>query len=254
MSRNLSLFAACALAVVFCLPVRGQDSPSLGDLARQAQAQKDKTNKPPAKVFTNDDLFPGSGPVSSAPVAAPERVAQPAAPAKSIAAAAPGKPTEAATPAKPIEAVAPRKPTPAVAPGKPEEAASPSSFSSVPAADQLQRMQSVLDQLDTLDRATLAKSVLQGVDNDFPGRSQWEEKLFTTKQDFVAQGRGLMKKAQQLEASARNVPDIQNPNDPRAQNLSNQLQQLVQEGAGISKAFQAVAMEGRDLAGQSAPH
>ena len=42
---------------------RGQDSPSLGDLARQAQ--KDKANKPPAKVITNDDVASGSGDISS---------------------------------------------------------------------------------------------------------------------------------------------------------------------------------------------
>ena len=40
-------------------------SPSLGDLARQAQKDKDKTKKPTAKVLTNDDLPSGSGGASS---------------------------------------------------------------------------------------------------------------------------------------------------------------------------------------------
>ena len=46
MARNLNLIAACALALVTCAPARAQDSPatspSLGDLARQAQKDKDK--------------------------------------------------------------------------------------------------------------------------------------------------------------------------------------------------------------------
>ena len=51
------LIAACAFALVFSMPGPGQDSPSLGDLARQAQ--KDKANNAaPKKVFTNDDLHP----------------------------------------------------------------------------------------------------------------------------------------------------------------------------------------------------
>lgn len=205
MSWNLNLFATCALALVFCLPGRGQDSPSLGDLARQAQ--KDKGNAPATKVFTNDDLPSSSGP--SGPGAGLGRIVQPA------------------------------------TPGKPATAASPS--------DELGRMESVLNELDAMDRPTLAKTVLQGVDTDFPGRSKWEEKLFTTKQIFVTQGRNLLKRAQQLEASAKNVQDIQNPNDPRAKDLSNRLQQLVQDGAGLTGAFQAVVTEGRNLASQSSP-
>ena len=65
MPRSLHLFAACALALIFCLPGHGQDSPSLGDLARQAQ--KDKSNAPAKKVFTNDDLPSSSGLGSSGP-------------------------------------------------------------------------------------------------------------------------------------------------------------------------------------------
>src|ERR1700730_942561 len=53
MPRFLNLIAACALALVFGVTGRGQDSPSLGDVARQAQ--KDKAKKAPAKVITNDD-------------------------------------------------------------------------------------------------------------------------------------------------------------------------------------------------------
>lgn len=66
MLRTLGVISACALALVFCATGRSQDSsPSLGDLARQAQ--KDKANKPAPKVITNDDMSGGSGSISSAP-------------------------------------------------------------------------------------------------------------------------------------------------------------------------------------------
>lgn len=52
------------MALVFSLFAHSQDSPSLGDVARQAQ--KDKANKPAAKVITNDDMPSGSGSISSA--------------------------------------------------------------------------------------------------------------------------------------------------------------------------------------------
>jgi len=66
MLRNRNLIAACAFALAFCALGLAQDAPtqSLGDLARQAQ--KDKANKPPAKVITNDDVSSGSGGLSSA--------------------------------------------------------------------------------------------------------------------------------------------------------------------------------------------
>ena len=219
MPRQLHLFAASAFALLFCLPGRSQDSPSLGDVARQAQAQKDKdkdkdkTSPPAKKVFTNDD-FPSSGSGSSGSAPGLGRVVQPGQPGT---------------------------------PGKPGAAAAPAS-----ASDQLERMESLLNQLDSLDRTTLAKNVLEGNDTDFPGRAKWVEELFTAKQVFVAQGRDIMKKANQLQASAKGVQDMQNPNDPRAKDLSNRLQQLMQEASRAGAAFQAVIAKGKDLAGQSA--
>ncbi len=68
MRPSLSLFAAVSLALVFSFPAHGQDSPSLGDLARQAQKDKDKekANKASAKVFTNDDMPSSSGGAAAA--------------------------------------------------------------------------------------------------------------------------------------------------------------------------------------------
>ncbi len=78
MARNLCLFAACALAFFVCSPIRSQDSPSLGDVARRAQKDKDKANKPPAKVITNDDMpSKAGGSTTASGAAAPEGGAQP---------------------------------------------------------------------------------------------------------------------------------------------------------------------------------
>jgi len=191
------------LAPVICAPGRGQDSPSLGDVARKAQ--KDKANKPPAKVITNDDMPSSSGGISPALAGPPEPAAQPGTAGKSDAAAQ-----------------------------------SP--------AETLGKLQSVLEQLDSLDRATLVNNVLEGNTSNFPGRAQWEEKLFTAKQAFVSQSRDVLQKARQLEASAEGMKDVQDPNDPRAKKISARLQQLEQESTQASAAFQAVIAEGKDLA------
>ena len=58
MSHRLILLTGFAVALTLCAPLRGQDSPSLGDLARQAR--KDKSDSASKKVFTNDDL-PSTG-------------------------------------------------------------------------------------------------------------------------------------------------------------------------------------------------
>jgi hypothetical protein len=237
MPRNLRLFGACVLVFVvsFCLPVRGQDSPSpapapppsLGDVARQAQAQKDKDktkdkNNPPAKkVFTNDDFPSSSGSGSSSTNPGAARVVLPGG-------------------------------QPAAQPGAPDKAAAAAPAANP--ADQLQRMASLLGQLDSLDRATLARNVLQGNEANFPGRSAWEEKLFAAKQLFVAQEREILTKANQFAAASNGIPDMQNSSDPRAKALSDQLDRLMQEAQQSSAAFQAVVAEGKDLAGQSAAH
>jgi hypothetical protein len=205
MSRSLCLLAACAVALVIGVPGHAQDSPSLGDLARQAQ--KDKANAPAKKVITNEDLPSGSGSSASGLGTGVGRIAQPP---------APGKPSTEAPP-----------------------------------TEQLAHLESLLNQLDYMDRATLARNVLQGSTADFPARSKWEEKLFEAKQAFVAQGRDLIKSALQIEATAKTLQDTKDPNDPRVKDLTNRLQQLVQDGVRIGGTFQGVVEEGKDLAGLS---
>jgi hypothetical protein len=153
MLRNLGFLPASVLVLFFCLPGHGQDSPSLGDLARQLQ--KEKGNTPGTKTITNDDIPSASAPSSSA-----------------------------------IGEVSNSR-----VPGKPGPSANPS--------EELARIESMLSKIDSLDRATLAKAVLEGVDSNFPGRSQWEQKMYAAKLVYVAQGRELMQKAKQLQASAQ---------------------------------------------------
>ena len=206
MPRSLSLIATCALALIFCSPGRGQDSPSLGDLARKAQ--KDKANKPPAKVITNDDMPSGSGGNSSALGGGLGRVVQPGSASKT------------------------------------NEFQSP--------AENLEKLQSVVDQLDSLDRAALVSNALGGNLSDFPGRARWEEKLVAAKQTFVSQIRAQLQKARQLVAEAEGMKGVQDPNDPRVKRMSLKVQQLAEESVQYSAAFQAVIMEGKDLAAQPA--
>jgi hypothetical protein len=211
MPRSLSFISACLFAIVFCAPGHAQDSPSLGDLARQAQ--KNKANAPAKKVLTNDDLSSGS---SSGAVLAPSGLGAIAAPA---APAAVGKPT---------------------APTSPEQAAG--------------QLEALINKIDALDRTELVKGALQGVDTDFPGRSEWEQKLASAKQIYVARGRELLQRAEQLQATAEALKGIQDPNDRRVKDLTNRMQGLVQDGKNLDAAFQVVILEGRDLAGQALGH
>ena len=212
MPRSLTLIAACALALVTFASARAQDSPSsspsLGDLARQAQ--KDKANKPAAKVVTNDDISSGSAGIYSALGAGAGRTAQPGAAGKSDAVQSP------------------------------EEA--------------FERLESMLDQLDTMDRATLVSNVLEGNASNFPGRAKWEQKLFAAKQNFVSQSRDAAQKARQLEASVEGMKNAQDPNDPRVKIMAAKLQQLMQESQQASALFQAVIAEGKDLAALPVAH
>jgi hypothetical protein len=59
MLRRLILLTGFVAALNLCTTVRGQDSPSLGDVARQLR--KDKGDAAAKKVITNDDLPANAG-------------------------------------------------------------------------------------------------------------------------------------------------------------------------------------------------
>jgi len=214
MARNLTLIAACALAMFTFASARAQDSPanspSLGDLARQAQKDKNKTNKPTAKVLTNDDLPSGSGSASATLGRGLGQTAQ------------------------------------VTSGGKPGADPSP--------AEKIAILEAVVDRVEGLDRATLVRNVLNSNDIDFPGRAKWEERLFAAKQVYVAQARDLIQKARQILASADSLKGNQDPSDPRVKEMSARLQALTREAVQTDSAFHAIMIEGRDLASQAAAH
>jgi hypothetical protein len=212
MGRKLILITVCALALTFCSTGHTQDAPSLGDLARQAQ--KNKAGAPAKKVFTNDDF-------ASAPAAGPS-VDSGLAASGSTLPAAPGAPAAA---------------------GKSNEPPT--------ALQAMDRMEGVINQMDPLDRAALAKFVLEGVDKNFPGRPAWEEKLFAAKQVYVTQGRDFIRKARAMLASTDTTKDGQGTNDSGAKDQSDRMQSVIQYGAQIEATFQEVITEGRDLASRA---
>lgn len=212
MRRISGRIAACALLLFCSAAARSQDSPSLGDVARQAQKEKDKSKKPPAKVITNEDL--------------PAKAA-----AGSTAAGSAGQPLTAGNSAT-------------------ESAALAGGESQIQSPEQgMQKMQSDLDRLAALDRSSLALEVLGGSTAKFPGRAGWEDRLFAAKETFVAQTRKVLQQTRQIAAAAATVQDADNPNDPRVKMLSGKLQELVQESQQNGAAFQAVVAEGRQAAG-----
>jgi hypothetical protein len=201
MLRKVSILAGSVLVMVFCLPGHSQDSPSLGDVARQAQ--KDKSHAPAAKVITNDDLPAATGLSSFG-----------------------------------LGEIGNSKSN-----GKPGTDATPS--------EDLDRVELFLTKLDTLDRSSLAKLFLRGVDSDFPGRTKWEKKLFAAKQVYVSQGRDLIQKLKQMVASAQSMQGNPSPDDPRLKDMKAQVKEIVQDSVRIGATFQAVVLEGRDLATQA---
>ncbi len=209
MPRKFSLIALCALALAVWGTARAQDStsssPSLGDLARQAQKDKDrdKANRPVAKILTNEDLPPASG--GSLGQIGPM--------------SAEGKPGANATP-----------------------------------AEKIAMLETFLDRVETLDRAALVRSVLNGNTADFPGRAQWEDRLVAAKNAYVSQGRDLVQKARQIIASAESLKGNQDPNDPRIKEMSAKLQSLFQDAVKTNAGLQAVIIEGRDLSAQASAH
>lgn len=216
MARSLILIASCALALATCASAPAQDSqtptPSLGDLARQAQKdkEKEKANKPAAKVLTNEDLPSGSGGGTAALASGFGQLVRP--PAGSKAGADPS----------PMQ--------------------------------KLDILESFLGQVESMDRATLVRSVLNGKDTDFPGRDKWEQRLFAARETYVAQCRELIQKARQIVATADSLKGSQDPNDPRAKEMNARLQSLMQDAVRTDAALQAVVIEGRDLSGQPSTH
>jgi hypothetical protein len=219
MARSLNLIVACALALVTFAPARAQDSPpsspSLGDLARQAQKDKnrdrDSATKPAGKVFTNDDLPSSSGGVST------------------VLGAALGGGSGAASPGQ-----AGPNPSP---------------------AETFAQLDKFVDRVESVDKATLVRSVLKEKSNvEFPGRAAWERRLFAARDAYVVQARAVLQKGRQILASAGSLKGTQDPNDPRVKEINGELQTFARDAMQTDAGLLAVINEGRDLASQPSAH
>ncbi len=125
------------------------------------------------------------------------------------------------------------------------------------ALDRVNEAEANLKKLDALDRATLAKAVLLDNDVDFPNRRNWEDRLFAAKEHYVSHGRELIGELKQMVADMRTQqasPGGQgkmSPDDPRAKEMIRKVQEIVQDAVRTESAYQAVVVEGWDLAKQA---
>ena len=111
-----------------------------------------------------------------------------------------------------------------------------------------------LRQLQSLDRATLAKAVLLDNDVDFPNRRAWEDKLLAAKEHYVSHEGELIVELKQIVAQVQSRQGSQgklDPNDPRAQQIKSRLLEIVQDALRTEQDYRAVVMEGWDLAKQA---
>jgi len=118
------------------------------------------------------------------------------------------------------------------------------------------RGEQLLDTLDPMNRTTQAELALQGQNNDFPGRRAWEEKLFAAKEHYVSHGRDLFRETKALLSNmeASTSSGKANPSDPRTTEISHRALQLMQDANKTDADFQAIVLEGQDLAKRSANH
>jgi hypothetical protein len=112
-----------------------------------------------------------------------------------------------------------------------------------------------LDALGVLDRTTLINNATQGITADFPGRKAWEDRLMVSRDNYVAQGKELIRSTKALMMSAKTLHDEQ-PNlsqdDPRVKSFLATLQTKMSEAQKLAADFKAIVMEGYDHAAQAA--
>jgi hypothetical protein len=118
------------------------------------------------------------------------------------------------------------------------------------------RGEQLLDALDPMNRSTLAETALQGQNVDFPGRRAWEEKLYDAKEHYVSHGRDLFRQTKELlnnmetQASSGKA----DPSDPRMTDIPHRALQLMQDANKTDADFQAIVLEGQDLAKRAVNH
>ena len=213
MLRKKSFLAAVIWAVMPSTPAYAQDQPSQPSLGDVArQARKDKEkNRAQAKTVITDDTLPSSKGLGG------------------LAASDLGS----------------------------SQGSGDAGSAMARALDRVNEAEANLKKLDALDRATLAKAVLLDNDVDFPNRRNWEDRLFAAKEHYVSHGRELIGELKQIVADARAQqasPGGQgkmSPDDPRAKEMIRKVQEIVQDAVRTESAYQAVVVEGWDLAKQA---
>ena len=121
------------------------------------------------------------------------------------------------------------------------------------AFDSLERWDTVIRKVDALDNATLEKNALQGASPNFPAHEAWENRFVAAKQNYVREQLGMIQNARQIMNSAYALQAAGvKEDDPRAQAFTGSLKQLFSDVIRSNAAFQAVIIEGRDLAKNSA--
>lgn len=120
----------------------------------------------------------------------------------------------------------------------------------------LRETEVALDRLASLDRTQLAQLVLKSSE-DFPGRRDWEYKLFAAKVSYVGRSRQLVEAMKQALTEMESLQSQSHgkidPNDPRAQELGARAQQIMKLTVDTEAAFQAVVNEGQTLAHPGKP-
>jgi hypothetical protein len=217
--RKLSFLAVLAWSLASTAPLRAQDpQPSVADAARQARKDKDKDKNAAAAPKTVITDDNLADGASAGPAAASSKLGD-------------------ATPAAPN--------------------ASGKSNSFEQARAGLEATEASLDQLEPLGREELAQTVLKGNTADFPGRSEWEDKLFSAKGLYIARSRQLIEAMKQTFASMESLQGGGQgkvaPNDPRVQELTRKATQIMQIAARTENAFQQIVKEGQNLAAQAPP-
>jgi hypothetical protein len=118
----------------------------------------------------------------------------------------------------------------------------------------LQTTEATLDRFEPLGKSEVAATVLGGYTGDFPGRAEWEEKMYAEKTAYVARSRqliGAMKEAL-LRMAAMNSGDQKlSSHDPQVTSLARKTGQLMQLAQKTEAEFQGVVSEGRALAQQA---
>ncbi len=118
----------------------------------------------------------------------------------------------------------------------------------------LQATEATLDRFEPLGKSEVAATVLGGNTADFPGRAEWEEKMYAEKTTYVARSRQLiqaMKEALLMMAQMNSGDQKLSSHDPKVMSLARKTTQLMQLAQQTEAEFQGVVSEGKALAAQA---